>query len=213
MRRNLKIVSPFIVYCFAIFLFYFDNLFKISDYKELFEIVGMSLFAGFFEELIFRRWLQRSISKKLEKKNKKPVYAVFIVACLFGLLHMTNLIGNETTTFYKVLMQSLSALGGGLLLGAIYFKTKNYLLTSGVHAFYDFVILLSSSYCVTCSINSNLELILQIIFNIFMALFLLKDELFFDGHNNLNKNSKITKIIYIIIYILILGLMILLWRK
>ena len=62
MRKNLKIVSPFLIYCCVMFLFYFANLFKINSYKEFFEIIGMALFAGFFEELIFRHWLQQKIS-------------------------------------------------------------------------------------------------------------------------------------------------------
>lgn len=213
MRKNLKIVSPFLIYCCVMFLFYFDNLFKINSYKEFFEIIGMALFAGFFEELIFRQWLQKNVSKKLENKNKKSVYAVLIVATLFGILHMTNLIGNETESFYKVLMQCLSAIGGGLLLGAIYYKTKNYLLISGVHAFYDFVVLLSSKYCVACSANSTLELVLQIIFNISVAFYLLKDDLFFDSNNIENKNTKKIQVIYNMVYVLIIIFMVLLWRK
>ena len=126
---------------------------------------------------------------------------------------MTNLIGNETESFYKVLMQSLSAIGGGLLLGAIYYKTKNYLLISGVHAFYDFVVLLSSRYCVTCSANSTLELGLQIIFNISVAFYLLKDDLFFDSNNIENKNTKKIQVMYNVVYVLIIIFMVLLWRK
>lgn len=212
-NQSLKIISPFLIYCVLLLLFSFDNLFKITDYKEFFEIVGKAVFAGFFEELIFRHWLQESIGKKLESKSKKSVYAVFVVGILFGILHMTNLIGDETKTAIEVFLQSLSAIGGGLLLGAIYYKTKKYLLVSSLHSFYNIVILLSSTYCVVCSANETLELILQVIFNSLIAIYLLKDVLFFCGSINADKKKTKFKIIYYIVYILLLVSMILLWRK
>jgi len=210
MKKNLKIISPFLIYCVLLLLFSFDNLFKITDYKDFFEIIGKAIFAGFFEELVFRHWLQESIGKKLESKNKKSVYAVFIIGILFGILHMTNLIGNETKTALEVFLQSLSAIGGGLLLGSIYYRTKNYLLVSGLHSFYNIVILLSSTYCVVCSANETLELILQVTFNCLIAVYLLKDDLF---NIKKTKNNKKFKLAYYILYSFLLVAMILLWRK
>lgn len=209
MKKNLKIIYPFLIYCLIMLVFYFSNLFKINNYTELLKIIGTVLFAGLFEEFIFRLCLQKGIARTLEKKNKNPVYSVFITAILFGLTHVTNLIGNDSVNLLTVLLQSLSAIGGGLVLGSIYYKSNNYFLVAGLHTFYNFVIIIASRYCALCSANITLELILQIIFNFLICIYLLNDSLF----KNKKINSKKSNIIYNLLFVLVLIFIIFLWRR
>ena len=211
MKEKIKIAYPFLIYCLVQFVFYFNNLFKIENYQSLLEIIGMSLFAGFFEELIFRHWLQDSISKKLESKHKS-VYAIFIVAFLFGILHMTNLVYNENNVS-DVIIQSLSAMGGGVILGSIYYKTNSYLLVAALHSIYDITSLLGSRYCTICSLNINLEIMIQFAFNVLISIFILNNYYLFDRKVNDKNKSKKIQLLYNVLYIILLVSILLLMRN
>ena len=83
-----------------------------------------------FEEIIFRGIL----ISKLREGGKSPMAALWISALLFGAVHLTNLAGLRLA---DVLVQTGYAVVIGLVLGAVYLKTRNLSAVILAHALTD----------------------------------------------------------------------------
>ncbi|MDO4978460.1 MAG: CPBP family intramembrane metalloprotease [Eubacteriales bacterium] len=71
-----------------------------------------------FEEVLFRG----IFIFNLKKKYNKPITVVLISAVVFGLLHMTNIVGMNMTS---VLLQSTVSFAIGIVFGAVYLYTED----------------------------------------------------------------------------------------
>lgn len=71
-----------------------------------------------FEEVLFRG----IFISNLKKKYNKPTTVVLISAIVFGLVHLTNMVGMSLPS---VLLQSIVAFAAGIVLGAIYLYSED----------------------------------------------------------------------------------------
>lgn len=105
------------------------------------QILFQGLVVGFSEEMFMRPCLHQAlISKQLGGFHLfKRVYlskALLITACLFGLLHMGNILSQP---FGYTMLQVIYAFIIGVIFGVYYERTRNYVGTSILHNLLDFV--------------------------------------------------------------------------
>lgn len=110
-------------YIFVIILFTFIMNFKtISSIEFTFTTIILFLLAnvtiGLFEEIIFRGLIFNSFLK-----NNSLIKASIISSCIFGVIHLLNLI--HTNDYIGTFAQVIYATFLGVLFSAIYYKTKN----------------------------------------------------------------------------------------
>lgn len=93
---------------------------------------------GIFEEVVFRGLIQNMICEIGKNKEKQEEMCVFIASIIFGMTHILNLIekpyfvlGTFTQIIYTFCL--------GVLLGAIYWKTRSLLLIIVLHSFFNFL--------------------------------------------------------------------------
>ena len=126
---------------------------------EVISLVVFSLLVGLSEETLFRGVVQGSFHDYFGEDNSKHVrQAIIFASVLFGLVHLSNAIGGSNS-IESVLAQVVSAIGGGLMFGTIYYRTnKNLWACTIIHAFNDFVSFVASGSLsggtVSDSINS-----------------------------------------------------------
>lgn len=103
-------------------------------------IVAM-IFIGAAEEITMRGIVFNIIFNKYGKDRAGIWFCVIISGMLFGLLHLPNA---TVIAFSGVMIQVVKASGMGMLLCAIYLRTKNIWLLIFIHAFNDFLALVYS---------------------------------------------------------------------
>lgn len=93
---------------------------------------------GIFEEVIFRGLIQNMLCEMGRNKEKQESLCIFIAAIIFGMTHILNLIekpyfvlGTFTQIIYTFCL--------GVLLGAIYWKTRSLLFVIVLHSFFNFL--------------------------------------------------------------------------
>jgi len=86
-------------------------------------LVVMVFFVGFGEELVFRALLQRRVQERCG-----AVFAIVFSAFIFSMMHS----GYESLTYLVYVF------GVALVLGGLFFKTKNLLLVALIHGFINF---------------------------------------------------------------------------
>ena len=101
----------------------------------------LCLFIGLFEESLCRGWLLNSFLDKLGKNRKGVLLSIVLSGFLFGCLHLTNILAGQS--FFLTLIQVAQTFMIGMVLGIIYFRTKNIWSVAFLHAFYDFAAFLS----------------------------------------------------------------------
>lgn len=95
----------------------------------VFDILVLSILAGFGEELFFRWCLQGGLAVVISGPNGE-VIALIVASVVFGLFHCINLSYVIITTVI------------GLVLGYLMIRSGTYLAPALAHALYDFVALL-----------------------------------------------------------------------
>lgn len=93
----------------------YNFLMKINEHTQLHYDVSSLIVAPFFEEILFRGIFIKKITEKYS-----PAIAILFSSLLFGLYHMD-------------FEQSVYAFFIGIILGIIYFKTKNLSLVIVIH--------------------------------------------------------------------------------
>jgi hypothetical protein len=88
------------------------------------------LLVGPFEELVFRGGVQGVL-----RRAWGPRGAVVVAAVLFGLVHWIALVGSGSRISYVLVAAAL-----GLILGAIYERTRNLVVPAVVHGLYNSVL-------------------------------------------------------------------------
>ncbi|MBR3363547.1 MAG: CPBP family intramembrane metalloprotease [Solobacterium sp.] len=97
------------------------NYLSHSTLKPMAEIPGIVLAAlapAMFEESIFRM----IGFKKMEDAGRTPTATVISTALIFGLIHLTNIVGGDVL---NTLIQTAYATAVGILFGGIYAATKD----------------------------------------------------------------------------------------
>lgn len=101
----------------------------------------LCIMVGIFEESMFRGVMLQGILKKTGKTYKGIWIAIIISSLLFGIIHVDSYIFGGNYDFAGV-MQTIGKIiqtgTFGILLSAIYLKTKNFWGIALVHALNDF---------------------------------------------------------------------------
>ena len=90
---------------------------------------------GFGEEMMFRGLGVANYMRKIKSKDKIKVI-FWLSSIVFGLIHLTNLMAGGDPK--SVIIQSVYAIGVGMLLGAVYLRTGNLWPTILAHWSVDF---------------------------------------------------------------------------
>ena len=102
-------------------------------------VVILCVFVGIAEEFLCRGWLQNEFMERFSDDKKSVIKSIVLASLVFGVMHIVNL---SSQTFFETLLQIINATALGVLLGSIYYKTKNIWSVIFLHAFYDFAIFL-----------------------------------------------------------------------
>ena len=168
------------------------------------------IFIGIAEEFLCRGWIQNEFIERFSKDKKSVILSIVLSSLIFGLMHITNL---STQTFLETLLQIINATALGVLLGSIYYKTKNIWGVIFLHAFYDFSIFLGEMNLIKdCTYNTpttaivivnSIGVLVVSLYWIFRALLVMKKTDYKDEKANLESKNTGIKIAIVILFILI----------
>lgn len=96
------------------------------------------IMTGIFEEVVFRGLIQNMICEVGKKKEKQEGLCIFIAATIFGITHILNLI-EKPQFILGTFTQIIYTFCLGVLLGAIYCKTRSLLFVIVLHSFFNFL--------------------------------------------------------------------------
>ncbi|MBO4391648.1 MAG: CPBP family intramembrane metalloprotease [Lachnospiraceae bacterium] len=115
---------------------------------QILSYITTILLVGIAEEFLFRGAIMGKLMSAFNARRKSGAYvSVFISGFLFGLVHISNII-NGTAPISAVL-QAISAMGIGFVLGALYYRSRNIWLMAALHAMIDMCALISSGVFAT----------------------------------------------------------------
>ncbi len=115
-------------------------------------VLILSIFVGVAEEFLCRGWLQNEFLERYSDNKNSVIVSIILSSLVFGFMHIMNL---STQTLFETILQIVNAVALGLLLGSIYYKTKNIWSVIALHAFYDFAIFLGEMNLVKdCTYNT-----------------------------------------------------------
>lgn len=135
---------------------------------NLISLIILAITIGMAEEFFFRGFIQGEIVDAYGKSRKQVIMSVVVSGVIFGLVHITNALSGQD--IITTLMQVLQASSLGILLGSIYFITKNIWSVVFLHAFYDFAIMLSEVNSYKDCINSTDISMIMLIFTFVVSL-------------------------------------------
>ncbi len=135
---------------------------------NLISLIILAITIGMAEEFFFRGFIQGEIVDAYGKSRKQVIISVVVSGVIFGLVHITNALSGQD--IITTLMQVLQASSLGILLGSIYFITKNIWTVVFLHAFYDFAIMLSEVNSYKDCINSTDISMIMLIFTLVVSL-------------------------------------------
>ena len=135
---------------------------------NLISLIILAVTIGMAEEFFFRGFIQGEIVDAYGKSRKQVIISVVVSGVIFGLVHITNALSGQD--IITTLMQVLQASSLGILLGSIYFITKNIWSVVFLHAFYDFAIMLGEVNSYKDCINSTDISMIMLIFTLVVSL-------------------------------------------
>ena len=151
-------------------------------------VVNLVIYAftiGVAEEFLCRGWIQNEFIERYGSNRKGVINSIVCASLIFGLMHFANLAAGQP--LFETTLQVLQAVSFGVLLGAIYYRTKNIWSTIIIHGFYDFSIMVGEvalyKDCTTVADPSNavriigyLSTILIILVYTLSAIYILRRE-------------------------------------
>ena len=139
----------FVIYIVFQFVTGFFSAFKtggalIPVSEIILHILDIVIGVGFIEEVMFRGIILNLIADGFGRDKKSSfMIAILISSVLFGFMHFGNLL-TAGSQFSGVLVQVISTIGTGTMLGAIYVRCGNIWLMSLLHGLYDFALFVPS---------------------------------------------------------------------
>ncbi len=110
--------------------------FSVSNFLN---VLILCVFVGIAEEFLCRGWLQNEFMERFSDDKKSVIKSIILASLVFGVMHIVNL-GSQT--IFETILQIVNATALGMLLGSIYYKTKNIWSVIFLHSFYDLAIFL-----------------------------------------------------------------------
>lgn len=123
-----------------------------TSIAKLINLIIFCIFIGIAEEFLCRGWIQNEFLERYSESRKSVIMSIVLSSLVFGLMHISN-IGVQTV--YETILQIINATALGVLLGSVYYKSKNIWTVIFLHAFYDFAIFLGEINLVKeCTYNT-----------------------------------------------------------
>ena len=121
------------------FITFFFNVTQLETFSlaRFINVLVLCIFVGITEEFLCRGWLQNEFIERYADNRKEVVTSIILSSLIFGFMHILNL-GSQN--LFETLLQIINASALGMLLGSIYYKTKNIWSVIFLHSFYDFSI-------------------------------------------------------------------------
>lgn len=167
--KSLVVGMPILIVAFIIFI---ANVISVGE-VSLPNVINLVLFTfaiGLAEELMCRGWIQNEFIERFGASRKQVITSICLSGLVFGFLHLTNVFVGQGV--FETLMQVLQTTSIGILLGAIYYRTKNIWSVVFIHGFYDFAIMLGEINLLRdCSTNTVISTEMQV-YNVVMSLVL-----------------------------------------
>lgn len=138
--KSLLIGAPMLAIALILFV---GNAMDVGKDANLFTVLNLILFTftiGVAEEFMCRGWIQNEFIERFGKNRKQVITSICLSGLVFGFLHLTNVFAGQE--LFETLLQVLQTTAVGILLGAIYYRTKNIWSVVAIHGFYDFAIML-----------------------------------------------------------------------
>lgn len=185
------------------------NGFNVGNFINL---LLLTIFIGIAEEFLCRGWLQNEFIERYGDTKKHIILSILFSSLIFGSIHFSNMLGGQG--FIETIMQVIQATSAGLLLGSIYYKTKNIWAVIFLHGIYDFCLMLGNINLIKdCTFNTPttgivlyqafLTLMLSAI-NIVGALLVFKRTNLKDGTKVIDKNDKRLVTIMITLFVIVM---------
>ena len=168
------------------------------NFGNFINLLLLTIFIGIAEEFLCRGWLQNEFIERYGDTKKHIVLSLLFSSLIFGLIHFSNMLAGQD--LFTTIVQVLQATSAGLLLGSIYYKTKNIWAVIFLHSIYDFCLMIGDLNLIKdCTFNTPTTgivlyntfstLVLSAI-NIVGALLVLKRTNLKDGTKVIDKNDK-----------------------
>lgn len=140
--KSIKLGAPILGISILCFIGNMNNLYE--TYFPI--IINLALFClsiGIAEEFLCRGWIQNEFIERFASNRKQVIYSIVLSSLLFGGMHITNALYGQS--LFDTLIQIAQATSVGVLLGSIYYRTKNIWSVVFLHGFYDFSLMLGSA--------------------------------------------------------------------
>ncbi len=168
------------------------------NFGNFINLLLLTIFIGIAEEFLCRGWLQNEFIERYGDTKKHIVLSLLFSSLIFGLIHFSNMLAGQD--LFTTIIQVIQATSTGLLLGSIYYKTKNIWAVIFLHSIYDFCLMIGDLNLIKdCTFNTPTTgivlyntfstLVLSAI-NIVGALLVLKRTNLKDGTKVIDKNDK-----------------------
>ena len=168
------------------------------NFGNFINLLLLTIFIGIAEEFLCRGWLQNEFIERYGDTKKHIVLSLLFSSLIFGLIHFSNMLAGQD--LFTTIVQVIQATSAGLLLGSIYYKTKNIWAVIFLHSIYDFCLMIGDLNLIKdCTFNTPTTgivlyntfstLVLSAI-NIVGALLVLKRTNLKDGTKVIDKNDK-----------------------
>lgn len=168
------------------------------NFGNFINLLLLTIFIGIAEEFLCRGWLQNEFIERYGDTKKHIVLSLLFSSLIFGLIHFSNMLAGQD--LFTTIVQVIQATSAGLLLGSIYYKTKNIWAVIFLHSIYDFCLMIGDLNLIKdCTFNTPTTgivlyntfstLVLSAI-NIVGALLVLKKTNLKDGTKVIDKNDK-----------------------
>jgi membrane protease YdiL (CAAX protease family) len=115
-----------------------ENVEMVFDPVLLVILVFLYLFIGFFEELVFRGYVQGFLMRRWGESYRGMLLSVLLTSLIFGGAHLANLIMGRATPLYAV-GQFAYAIFFGVFFSALYVRSGSLFPGIGLHMLFDFM--------------------------------------------------------------------------
>ena len=192
------------------------NIMNLSGFN-LTSFVNVILYCfliGIAEEFLCRGWLQNEFIERFSTTKKDVIKSIILASLVFGFMHIINV---KSQPLFETILQIINATTLGILLGSIYYKTKNIWAVIFLHSFYDFALFLEEvNYVKDCSygvatvpiqIVSTISILLISLLWVLSALYVINKIEFDDDRRLLkarNKTNNVLSASIVIVFILLL---------
>ena len=163
------------IFALSVFVFVGNALDVINTGNvNVYNVLSLILYTitiGIVEEFFCRAWLLNEFLERYGNSYKGVIKCIVVSALLFGLIHWTNVLNGQTVL--ETATQIVQATAMGVVLGAIYYRTKNIWAVVFLHAFWDFAIMFSDvnllKDCVSLPVTDSLYILAQTIYSLGIA--------------------------------------------